>query len=880
MDSINKFLIITGNSPLPENFQLFLEKFSPRILVAPANKDINDIIEDIIIYYPQDGAREGILENIIHQHPLKPVGVITSLPLLPSYLTYLNEKKISFLLPDDLTSEQLISELKKEDEKKFSPATKFPLFLGTAKYIGKRSRDVTTEKETLDELNIYKKRLETIVEERTRELKKSEEKFRLLFESANDAIFILKGEFIIGCNQKTRDLFGYKCAEIENLTPFDLSPAFQPNRIPSRQAAKNQIKKALEEGTNIFEWVHQTKDGKPFQAEISLNRFFLDNEAYIQAIIRDISERKKAQEIERKFQAIFNQTFSYIGLLDNKGKIIETNQTALATINKGIEQLKGMLFWNAPWWGHSNETIELVKNGVQNAMQGKFVRFQTTTYDIEGREIAVDLSFKPVLDDQQNVLFIIPEGRDISEQKALENKMKENIEFLSILLKTIPIPFFYKDGKLVYKSCNKAFENFTGFSNEQIIGKKVYDLYPAELARVYDESDKKALSEKKLIRYEKPLYNREGKSRNVIFFKNATLDTNGDATGVIGMALDITEIKAMEVKLRKSEDKFRNIFNSSTDGILISEINGNILDANESLLNVVGYSKHELVIMATRELILPTYLNMIKERIEIIARDRPVDPIEIEVKTKDNVIIPVEINSRLINYDNQKAILTIVRDIRARKEMEKKYMDAIVETEEKERERLARDLHDEIGPLLSSLKMYISSLQPTGKKEREGYILQQMISLVNEAIQTVRSISTDLSPHVLNQYGLEAALESLIQKIEKLIEIDFQSNLKEERLPSNIEIIYYRIIKELINNTLKHAGASRIKIGLQRYDNTLYLYYSDNGKGFDFQKTIDSKEKGIGLTNIMSRIKAINGKFSVSGGIGKGFILELYCSIA
>ncbi|MFW6326990.1 MAG: response regulator [Bacteroidota bacterium] len=236
----------------------------------------------------------------------------------------------------------------------------------------------------------------------------------------------------------------------------------------------------------------------------------------------------------------------------------------------------------------------------------------------------------------------------------------------------------------------------------------------------------------------------------------------------------------------------------------------------------------------------------------------------------------VSLNSLLLN--EEVFVLAIIRDITDRKYVEKKLLETIIQTEEKERMRFAQDLHDEVGPLLSSLKMYLSTLSEIKDTQKLNTFINMCLSLITETIATVRRTSNALSPHILNNFGLRTAIESLLENTGNLIKVEFYSDITKERFQSNTEIVYYRILKELINNTLKHAKAGLINIELtyDRKDHVLVLLYKDDGVGFDFDREIEKKTGGIGLLNILNRAKTIGGNYKFIKNKEKGveFVLK------
>ena len=205
-----------------------------------------------------------------------------------------------------------------------------------------------------------------------------------------------------------------------------------------------------------------------------------------------------------------------------------------------------------------------------------------------------------------------------------------------------------------------------------------------------------------------------------------------------------------------------------------------------------------------------------------------------------------------------------------RRETEKRVLAAVIRTEEQERQRFAKELHDGLGPLLSVIKMLVSGLDGNNQAAVNDKIKQNLRQAVDEAVSGVRDISANISPHILNNFGLKDAVEAFIKRMRQGddFKICFTTNLHEERFSYNVEVILYRVICELINNTLKHAAATGITIDLQLEEGVLYLEYSDNGIGFDVNGV--SKHEGMGLNNVRYRLQSGNGDIEIVSERGKG----------
>jgi signal transduction histidine kinase len=203
---------------------------------------------------------------------------------------------------------------------------------------------------------------------------------------------------------------------------------------------------------------------------------------------------------------------------------------------------------------------------------------------------------------------------------------------------------------------------------------------------------------------------------------------------------------------------------------------------------------------------------------------------------------------------------------------ERRVINAIINTEENEKKRFAKDLHDGLGPLLSTVKMSLSALNDKIKDPHGQEILKNTNHIVNEAINTIKEVSNNLSPHVLTNFGLSSAIGAFTNKINqtKVLEIDFKSNMENQRLDNDKEVVIYRAVCELINNSILHSGASRIEIELNKHEKFVTLQFYDNGRGFDTSRLGTEDNKGMGISNIETRVKSIEGVFILESNQGKG----------
>lgn len=211
-----------------------------------------------------------------------------------------------------------------------------------------------------------------------------------------------------------------------------------------------------------------------------------------------------------------------------------------------------------------------------------------------------------------------------------------------------------------------------------------------------------------------------------------------------------------------------------------------------------------------------------------------------------------------------------------KRENESRVLFAILRTQETERQKFAKELHDGIGPLLASIKMSVSSLvdERTGAGPRK--ILDNVDHLIDESVLTVKEIANKLSPHVLVNFGLLKAVRAFVDRLGESgpPTIRLNSNLELIRFDSHIEVVVYRIICELITNTLQHAGATEVNIDLYQEKDLLTLEYFDNGRGFKPEEVLGTSS-GMGYSNIQSRIRSLDGSLKVLSNAGSGVNISM-----
>lgn len=227
------------------------------------------------------------------------------------------------------------------------------------------------------------------------------------------------------------------------------------------------------------------------------------------------------------------------------------------------------------------------------------------------------------------------------------------------------------------------------------------------------------------------------------------------------------------------------------------------------------------------------------------------------------------------------SIILIRKLINSNNAIEKQQAIKSLEVEFKERKRIAADLHDGLGSVLSSIALFINLIEKDCAHNNVNKSLLQVKELSGIALDNLEAAINNLNPSSLNRYGLLKSLEIICDKINDIGKVScfVTSNDSDMKLNPNMEINIYHICNELINNTLKHSGASKLSIDIQRIKKTVILSYHDNGKGFNPDLIFSNDEEKMGLRNIINRIESFGGKYEINSGEGNGLEIMLRFNI-
>ena len=358
------------------------------------------------------------------------------------------------------------------------------------------------------------------------------------------------------------------------------------------------------------------------------------------------------------------------------------------------------------------------------------------------------------------------------------------------------------------------------------------------------------------------------------------------------LSAELAERKRVEEELRKSEGKFRAIFDNTSDGMFLVDLKARkFFMCNATCARMLGYTQEEFSNLGIADIHPGEDLPFIYEQIGEFSRGEYGIRSDIRFKRKDGSIFVADLSPALLTISGKEYLVVSFRDITERKQVEGKLRKSyeqlhqfavhLQSAREEERSRIAREIHDELGQVLTGLKFDISWI---GKKLPEGMEELQdkarsMAKFIDGSIQMVRRISSELRPGVLDRLGLAAAIEWQVQEFQSRtgIKCTRSPNFEGLKLDRDRATAIFRIFQEALTNVARHANATAVDVSLGLESGNLMMEVRDNGEGIPEGAVLDPKS--LGLLGMKERALAFGGRVNIAGSPGSGtrVILVIPC---
>ena len=433
-----------------------------------------------------------------------------------------------------------------------------------------------------------------------------------------------------------------------------------------------------------------------------------------------------------------------------------------------------------------------------------------------------------------------------------------DLAFYNQIFNLTKTPVFIKDLQSRFVHINKAFCDLYGLLFEDVIGSTEADFIDTRKCKIVRTRERDMLD---------PGIPNEFTNYEILIPESAAhfrvyqhlFKTTHNETFIFGSYEDLAETMAIRQKLRESEVFAKNLVNNSPNLIMI-HIHHKVVFTNCASANMTGYQPEGIIGKNIIDLLKLTAYNrngMLAKQ-PLLSAINPGDYLEVQAIDSDGQKRYFLLISSRILYKTEIATLSILVDLTERVELENAMVGKVIGTAENERKMFAADLHDDLGPLLSSIKLYLGLIDAGSAKGIESQDF--CTELLDEAIDKISSIANNLMPRLIENFGLESSLRSLCKrKSNKVFSAELVSSLGNFRLQKEIELHMYRITSELLNNSIKHSGGNNAIIQLLYYKGVLKLVYADNGSGYDIEELVRNPQ-GSGIDNILNRVTLIHGE--------------------
>ncbi|WP_162054272.1 PAS domain-containing protein [Pontibacter pamirensis] len=501
------------------------------------------------------------------------------------------------------------------------------------------------------------------------------------------------------------------------------------------------------------------------------------------------------------------------------------------------------------------------------------------------------LKGKVVRDATNRAIIVMGTIQDITEQVQAQQILRENEMLLRETEQVGHVGSYYGDiATLTFRFSEGMFRLLGLVPEDKVISLEQIDAssHPDD-ALVVRQILEQAIRDKQPYEYLRRIYRRDGQMRYLHSTGKVKCDSDGKAVRFVGIVHDITEQKQAEEKIRQSELHIRTLIDNTPDVITRWDKDLRIIFNNQSFVTSTDLPVPLLLLQETVETEQPENMRLsLKEKVmQVLQTGETPDHNNSYALPHGRVYYHSQLVAEFSEDGTIESVLVITRDISALKRLEKENLElrlnqqrelllAIMETQEAERRRIAEALHNGIGQLLYGAKLNLDKLtkeeiaQDVSKVKASVMKTDQMLE---QAITQVRSISHELTPSVLEHFGLEVAMKQIcaIFNTEKL---EFQCLVFSLRsdLERHLQISTYRMAQELANNIVKHAQATEASLLLREHKDSLVLLAEDNGKGFELEHI---QTKGIGIKSIQDRVKLLSGTIRINSAPGQGTLIQI-----
>jgi PAS domain S-box-containing protein len=716
----------------------------------------------------------------------------------------------------------------------------------------------------------------TAAKEAQKKLALSEKRYRAMVEGQTDLINLFKPDTtLLYVNEATCRFMGQSQEEL-------LGRSFLPFlTLKDQQLITSYIRSLTPEHPMVEYEQEIVMPGRSTRWLNWITSAFFDDQGRmreLQGVGRDITRRKEAEEALRQSELRFRlyTESSLVGIF-----MIQDN--LLAYVNPTLAEIFGYppeeMAQKVPLDFIHPDDAEFVEAKIAQRLAGvpperysfRGLRQDGTVVHCEAQGHLVDFQGRPA---------ILGSLLDVSQQVQAEAARQESEKQSRLLVETMNDGLGAMDEQQRITYINPKMCELFGYQENELIGRPVTDLLdPTNQKTLQDNLGRRQRGDQ--TAYELVWTRKDGSQFPSIVSPKPIFDAQGRFKGSFAIITDITARREAEIAVQRREQYFRQLTDNVSDvfGLLTAE--GNISYVNPTINRLLGYQPQQLLGKSAFELIHPDDVPLLEKIFSRLRRQSNENfAAEVQVRHRHGSWHIWAIKGKnLLNDPVVAGIVINAQDITEQKNLEAALKQSaqklrlltaqIFTAQETERRRLSLELHDELGQSLTALKLQLRSIANKLRKDQTRLKQEctQMLAYINEVVEDVRRLSHDLSPSLLDNVGLGAALHHLLENYRKFYRIT--ENLHEiagteELLPDSSKIHLYRIFQEVLTNIERHSQATEVKVEVVRTENRLSFSIADNGRGLPAEfKDRPGGTGGLGLPSINERILMLGGTLKI-----------------
>ncbi len=723
-----------------------------------------------------------------------------------------------------------------------------------------------------------------------KDAQEAQSRLAFIVESSDDAI-IGKGldGIIASWNVGAEKLYGYTAEEAVGQSVSILVP---PGEINDTLEILSKIREGEE--VHSYETIRITREGQIIDVSLKVSPIWNKDGQLVgvSTIARDITERKKAEVARRRLTSELTNRVKELNFLYEISRLASGPEKPIAEIFRETLALIPQA-WLYPEITSARIAVDGQEYATDNFRQTPWkllasimVQGKTGgTVEVCYLEERPTIYEGPFLKEERNLLDTLARRlgyilERIQNQEAVRASEARFRELFNNMSSGVAVYEAIDDGNdFVFKDFNRAAEKIDHIAKEDVIGKKLTELFPGaqsfgilKILRGVWQTGQPAYLPESYYQDDRV----SGWRENNIY----RLPTGE----VIGIYDDVTDRHKAQRDLAESQARYQSLFENASDGILVRDLDGNIVMVNDAMADISGYTVTDLQQMNVSRILNEESLPIVREKQARLLESEAEftsNRYELTLLHQDGTERIIEAVTSLLTIKEQIMVQAIIRDVteqRIAQEQMRSYASQITRAQEEERKRIARELHDETIQSLASLGMEIDAVINTCDKNCQQDVMDRLEELrhkMDGLLQSVRRITQDLRPPMLEDLGLIFALQWLAEDVGNQPPLNTRLIVTgdERRLAPEVEMLLFRIAQEALNNVRRHSKATESVVSIDYLPQSVTLSVTDNGQGFELShlKRMEASPFGkLGIIGMEERARLLGGEFHIETRVNKG----------